>query len=119
MDYFFPILNWSQTIGWPLAGLIIGAVLPPLFYRKRRALAIILNVAGFLFYLPLAPSLLVCLNLLLPRDWLMQLVSASFTQLLGLSVILSPILSFAAVEAFVLLLLHLLRRARAARQPQT
>ncbi len=37
-------------IAWPLFGLLFGAVLPPLLWPKRRAAAILLFLAGFLFY---------------------------------------------------------------------
>ncbi len=54
----FPLL----LLGTPLLGLILGAILPPFLYRKQIALAIVLNVAGFLIYIlpALFISLLIC-----------------------------------------------------------
>ncbi len=76
-------LIYAPTVILPV-GLFIGAVLPPLFYPRRKALALCLNLAGLLFYLSWAPMFF----------W---------------SVLLHC-LTFAAVEGVLLLLCHLWRR---------
>ncbi len=76
-------------------GLTIGAALPPFLYSKRKALAIILNVAGFLLYfLPaLAISMLMSLDHIKDDPTLIDRLQA-------LSITLG---TFAAVELAVFL----------------
>ncbi len=61
-NWLLGLLGPLLLLGTPLLGLVLGAILPPFFYGRCWALALILNVGGFLLYIlpALFISLLIC-----------------------------------------------------------
>ncbi len=106
MEYFNPIMKWLMVFGWPLAAILFGAVLPPIFFcTRRRALAVILTVAGLLFYHPVSGTLPLFLLKYRGND---ELAFLLYT--------LKPLIYFALIQGGVFLLICLVRRVRRWRQ---
>ncbi len=98
------LLGPLLLLGTPILGLLLGAALPPFLYGQRTALAIIMNVAGFLIYIlpALFISLLICAD-----NFKGPSTRGESVTTVGLALGI-----FAAVESTTFLLRRCLRRQR-------
>ncbi len=93
-------INNCIFIGLPLLGLAIGAILAPFLYRRKKKLAVVLNLLGFLLYI-IPTGIILCGMFFEPESSFSAASAAKFIEAALLILFI-----FAAVEVVTLMKLE-------------